>query len=91
MADLVYEKLTRIQKLAVFLIVVGPEAASDVLRHFEDGDLEAICREMGQIAVVTETLRAAALEEFAPVIGESIGFTLGGLDFSRRALELTRG
>ena len=46
MADLDYAKLTRLQKLAVFLIVVGPEAAADILRQFDDSDLESVCREM---------------------------------------------
>ena len=31
-ADFEYAKLNRQQKLAVFLIVIGPEAAADVLR-----------------------------------------------------------
>lgn len=91
MADLDYAKLSRVQKLAVFLIVVGPESAAEVLRQFEDADLEAICREMGQITVVTDANRVAALDEFAPIVGDSLGYTLGGLDYARRALELSRG
>jgi flagellar motor switch protein FliG len=91
MADLDYAKLTRLQKLAVFLIVLGPEAAADILRHFDDAELENICREMGQLTVVSDVLRTAALEEFAPLIGDSLGCTLGGLDYARRTLELSRG
>lgn len=52
MADLVYEKLSRPKKLAVFLIVVGPEVAAEILRHFEDTDLEMVCREMGLLTVI---------------------------------------
>ena len=91
MADLVYEKLSRPKKLAVFLIVVGPDAAAEILRHFEDTDLELVCREMGQLTVIPEAARAAALEEFTPVIGKGITSTLGGLDYARRTLELSRG
>jgi len=91
MADLDYTKLTRLQKLAVFLIVLGPEAAAEILRQFDDTELENVCREMGQIAVVSDALRTSALEEFAPLIGESLGCTLGGLDYARRTLELSRG
>eukprot|EP01031_Cornospumella_fuschlensis_P012830 gene12830-15678_t len=36
-ATLDYPKLSRQQKLAVFLIVIGPEAAADVLRQFAWG------------------------------------------------------
>lgn len=91
MADIDYAKLTRLQKLAVFLIVVGPEAAAEVMRHFNDSEIEAICREMGQVAVVPEPLRLAVVEEFAPIVGESLGCTLGGLDYARRTLEIVRG
>ncbi len=91
MAELDYTKLTRLQKLAAFLIVLGPEAAADILRQFDDTELENVCREMGQMPVVSDALRTAALEEFAPLIGESLGCTLGGLDYARRTLELSRG
>ncbi len=91
MAELDYAKLTRVQKLAVFLIIVGPEVAADLLKHFDDTDLEAVCREMGQLTVVSDALRTAAIEEFTPLIGESLGCTLGGLDYARRTLELARG
>ncbi len=91
MAELDYAKLNRVQKLAVFLIVVGPESAAEVMRHLADPEIEALCREMGQIQVVTDPLRNAALEEFSPLIGDSVGHTLGGLDYARRTLELVRG
>jgi flagellar motor switch protein FliG len=91
MADLDYEKLSRPQKLAVFLIVAGPESAAEVLRHFEDADLELVCREMGQLTVIPDAARVAALEEFTPVVGDGLACTLGGLDYARRTLELTKG
>lgn len=91
MAEADYTKLTRLQKLAIFLIVVGPESAADVMRHFNDAEIEAVCREMGQTPVVSEAFRDAAIEEFTPIIGESLGCTLGGLDYARRALEIVRG
>ena len=91
MADPDYSKLSRLQKLAVFLIVIGPETAAEVLRQFDDGDIEQICREMGQVTVVSPALRATVLEEFAPVIGDSLGCTLGGMEYARRTLGLARG
>lgn len=91
MADSDYASRSKFQRLAVFLIVVGPESAAEVLRHFEDGDLDQLCREMGQIAAVSPAMRAAALAEFAPVIGESAGLTLGGADYARRTLGLVHG
>ena len=37
-----YGKLTRMQKLALFLIVIGPEAAAEILRSFDDGQIELL-------------------------------------------------
>ncbi len=91
MAEVDYAKLTRLQKLATFLIVIGPEAAAEVMRHFNDAEIEGVCREMGQTPVVTEAVRASVLEEFAPIVGDSLGCTLGGLDYARRTLEIVRG
>ncbi len=91
MADLDYEKLTRQQKLAIFLIVIGPEAAAEVLRHFNDAEIESLCREMGQVSYVTEAVRKSVVTEFAPLIGDSVGYTLGGLDYARQTVGLVRG
>ena len=91
MADIDYAKLSRVQKLAVFLIVIGPEAAAELLRQFEDAEIELLCREMGQFQMISDNVRQSALSEFAPVIGDSIGSTLGGLDFAKKTLEIARG
>lgn len=83
--------MTRHQRLAVFLVVVGPHSAAEVLRHFDDTEIELVCREMALFTMVSDSLRQQALEEFTPVIGESLVATLGGLDYARRTLELVRG
>ncbi|EIQ00372.1 flagellar motor switch protein FliG [Opitutaceae bacterium TAV1] len=91
MADIDYHNLSRLQKLAVFLIVIGPEAAAEVLKHFEDPEIEQLCREMGQFTLVSDAVRQHAIDEFTPIVGEGLLSTLGGLEFARRALEIARG
>lgn len=91
MADLDYPKLTRQQRLAVFLIVVGPEAAAEVLKHFDDATIELLCREMSTIPVVSEAVRKQAVEEFTNVVAASASATLGGLSFAQRTLEIAKG
>ena len=86
-----FGKLTRQQKLAVFLIVIGPDAASEVLKQFDDAEVELLCREMGQFAIVPETLARQVLEEFSPIVGESLSSTIGGMDYARSTLERARG
>jgi flagellar motor switch protein FliG len=91
MTDPDFSKLTRQQKLALFLIVLGPESAAEVLRHFDDAEIELLCREMAQYGMVSDVTRIKVLEEFTPLVGESITATLGGLDYARRTLEIARG
>lgn len=86
-----YAKLTRQQKLAVFLIIIGPDAAAEILRQFEDPEVEALCRHMSAFPIISADVRAAALEEFATIVAESAGSTLGGLPYAQRALGVAKG
>jgi len=86
-----YKKMTRIQKLATFLVVIGPEAAAYVLKQFEDEEIEAICKEMTQIEAIEEDLQKAVVEEFSGVILSSYSSLLGGPLYTRKALEIAKG
>ncbi len=90
-AEIDFPKLSRQQKLAVFLVVIGPEAAAEMLRHFDDSEVEMLCREMSSFSMISDSVRQRALEEFTPVIGESVVSTMGGLDYARKTLEIARG
>jgi flagellar motor switch protein FliG len=91
MAEIDYPKLSRRQKLAVFLIVIGPEAASELLKQFDDAETEALCREMANFSVVPEAIQKQVLEELSGILNESSTSALGGLAYARRALELAKG
>lgn len=91
MAEVDFPKLNRPQKLAVFLIVIGSTAAAEVLKNFDDSEIEMLCREMSLLPIIPDSARQAALEEFSPVIGHSVASTLGGMPFAKRTLELARG
>lgn len=91
MADIDYSKLNKQQKLALFLIVIGPDAAADVLREFDEVEIEALCREMNQFTMVSDEVRKQVAEEFTPVIGQSVIATRGGLDYARETLVRSHG
>jgi len=91
MAAPVYAELTKLQKLAIFLIVLGPEAAADILREFEDAEIEAICKEMTNFQVVDLETQGEVVREFSAVIGASLRSLTGGASFARRTLELAKG
>ncbi|MEO6875342.1 MAG: flagellar motor switch protein FliG [Opitutaceae bacterium] len=90
-AEFDYPKLNRQQKLAVFLIVIGPEAAAEVLRQFDDPEIEVLCREMSNLAVVPQSVHRQVLEEFSSVLAQSAGSTLGGVAYAQRTLEIAKG
>ena len=91
MTELDYGKFSRQQKLAVFLIVIGPEAAAEVLRQFDDAEIELICREISTFTVVPTEVQRLSMEEFSPMIAQSVGTALGGLGYAQRTLEIAKG
>jgi len=91
MADIDYPKLNRQQKLAIFLIVIGPESAADVLRQFDDAEIELLCREMSTFPMVPEAVQKLAVEEFTGIVAQSTACALGGLGYAQRALTLAKG
>jgi flagellar motor switch protein FliG len=90
-ADFDYAKLTRPQKLAVFLIVLGPESAAEVLRQFDDAELEPLCKEMAGFTVIPAAAQRLAMEEFSGLVAQSAGSALGGLGYAQRTLEIAKG
>ena len=91
MAILDYSKLNRVQKTAVFLIVIGQEAAARLVRSFSDGELESVCREMAKLPVVDMDARQEALDEFSSLVDMGYESALGGTSYVRATLELARG
>lgn len=86
-----FAKLTKPQKLAAFLIVIGPPAAAEALKNFDDSEIELVCREMAAFGVIPEATQREAIEAFAGIIGQSANAALGGLHFAQRTLEIAKG
>ncbi|MGF1483010.1 MAG: flagellar motor switch protein FliG [Opitutales bacterium] len=86
-----YESLSKTQRLAVFLIVIGPQASARLLEGFDDYELEQVCGEISNIRIIDDEMAAAVIEEFSKIIGESMNAILGGNQFAQRALEMARG
>jgi flagellar motor switch protein FliG len=86
-----YSTLNRTQKLAAFLILLGPESAGELLRHFSPGQLEEVAREMVAIPYVDPSLRDSILEEFSAVVFQGIQAAIGGVDVTHSSLEAAKG
>jgi flagellar motor switch protein FliG len=86
-----YSSIPKIRRIAIFLTVIGPETAAQILRSFDDLEVEAIGREMVTIELVDEELQQKVLEEFSALLVESIGSVRGGYDVALQTLEIARG
>jgi flagellar motor switch protein FliG len=91
MSSFDYTKLNRPQKLAVFLVVIGAEAAAEVLRQFDDPEIEALTREMAALTLIPEPAQRQALEEFGGIVAQSAAAAIGGPAYAQRALEIAKG
>jgi flagellar motor switch protein FliG len=90
-APLDFARMTKIQKLAALLIVLGTESAAQILKHFDDQELEAVTGEMTKIQFVNHDLQLELLREFGSVAIQAGSAILGGIDATRAALEKSVG
>jgi flagellar motor switch protein FliG len=91
MVSLDYASLTKLQKTAAFMVLIGAEAAAELLRHFDDLEMESIVREMANLPIVDQEAKAALLQEFAGLIDTGMSSALGGISFAKQTLDLARG
>ncbi len=84
-------KMTKVQKLAGLLIVIGPEAASQVMKNLEEHELEGIATEMAKYTMITQEMQQALLKEFTDVAVEASASILGGVGYTQNTLEKSIG
>ena len=84
-------KMSKLQKLAGLLIILGPEAAAKILKTLEAPELERVSGEMARMPTITPELRASLLQEFSQVASSEAGGIRGGVQFTHAALEKAVG
>ncbi len=86
-----YNKLTKIQKLAGFLILIGPEGAAEIMNGFDNAMLETICREMVNYPLIPHGVQRQLMQEFSAIIAEGTGSAIGGVGVVQEALGRAKG
>lgn len=86
-----YGTLTKMQRLAYFLVLVGPQTAARILKDFPDNDVENICREIAAIKLIDRETQNKVLAEFGALIGYGTMSILGGSGFAQQTLRYARG
>jgi flagellar motor switch protein FliG len=83
--------MTKVQKLAALLIILGPESAAQILRSLSPHDLNVVSAEMAQMPMITQELRADILREMSTVAMAASTAMRGGVEFAQHALEKAVG
>lgn len=84
-------KMTKLQKLAALLIILGPESAAQMLKNLDEHELETVSLEMSRLTVISQELQREILREFAEVAVQASTAVLGGVNFTKTALEKSVG
>ncbi len=84
-------ELTRPQKLAVLLCMLGPDSAAQILKHFEEREMELIVGEMAKLDLISQELQNKVLREFAEVAIQASTSVAGGEEIVRLTLEKAVG
>lgn len=86
-----YDNIPKLRRIAMFLVMIGPDNASKILKSFDDMEIEAISREMVEIELIDEGIQQAVLKEFSGLLLESAGSVRGGYEVALEVLEKTKG
>jgi flagellar motor switch protein FliG len=86
-----FSKLSQLQKLAGFLLMLEPDNAARILEQLEPSELEAVSAEMAKFSVISQPLQDEILAEFMPVALQAATAVPGGVDRAKVILEKAVG
>jgi flagellar motor switch protein FliG len=84
-------QMTKPQKLAALLVLLGPASAATLLKQFEEGELETVTAEMAKIRLLDQEMQRELLREFSEVAVHASTSIRGGFDFANDTLQLALG
>ncbi len=85
------EKLTGKKKIAIFLLAMGPETASRLLKMFPEQEIESITMEIANLNRVKKEVRDEVIDEFLLLAEVQQVMLEGGVGLARELLEKTLG
>ena len=83
--------LTKTQKLAALLVMLGPESAAVIFKQFQPKEVESISREMARFNLITREQQREILGEFSDVAIAASTSVSAGIDATRNTLERAFG
>ena len=79
------------QKLAAFLVIMGEDAAAEIVKNFDDNERELVCAEMANLPLLDSQQQGEVLQEFTEMAVEARSGVSGSVDFTRSVLEKSVG
>ena len=74
------------RKAAVLLIILGEAASSEVLKYFEEDEVQLLGREIAKLQSITSDQADMVLEEFYQMLVAGEYVSKGGVDFAKKML-----
>jgi flagellar motor switch protein FliG len=90
-APLDVSKMTKVQKLAALMVIIGPDAAAQVMKNLDEHELDSVSGEMAKMAIIPQDVQREILKEFTGVAVEASTAILGGVPYTQAALEKSVG
>ncbi len=85
------KKITPVQKVALLMIALGVDKASNVLKNLSEAEVEKISVEMARLQNVPAETVSQVLVEFYEMMMANKFIVQGGLDYARELLEAAWG
>jgi flagellar motor switch protein FliG len=89
--ELNLEKMTKQQKLAALLVMMGSQGAGELLKVMEPAEVEAVSTEMTKLGLISHEVQQGILQEFSEVAVQASTALRGGMDYTRQTLEQSLG
>ncbi len=82
---------SKIKKLAMFLIMVGPDLASEILKSFDSMDIKELTTEMSRVSIIDFKTQQEVLGEFSQLAVQAATSVTGGTQMMKQILEKSLG
>lgn len=86
-----YKSLTGRQKAAIFLVSLGSDVSSEIMKHLREDEVETLTFEIARLDTVDSDFKDQVLEEFQQMMQAQNFITTGGIDYARELLEKSLG
>ena len=86
-----YKSLSSRTTAAIFLVSLGSDVSSEIMKHLREDEVEALTFEIARLETVEADFKDQVLEEFQELMNAQNFITTGGIDYARELLEKSLG